>query len=128
MIAAQEALKAEYYLWQLFQIEKDMVGVRQEAGKHKEELNGAAKVLYSCESKVEQKKKAAAGFSKERLLLERKHKKRKAELEKKASSIIALLQVVACHCCCAMGVQPTLCPTHHSGGMPQCLAFVHCSG
>ncbi|EIE20863.1 RecF/RecN/SMC protein [Coccomyxa subellipsoidea C-169] len=79
-----EALKAEYYLWQLFQIEKDMVGVRQEAGKHKEELNGAAKVLYSCESKVEQKKKAAAGFSKERLLLERKHKKRKAELEKKS--------------------------------------------
>jgi chromosome segregation ATPase len=81
---AQEALKAEYYLWQLYQLDKDIVRVRGEAGKQKEELNGAAKVLYSCEAQVEQRKKAAAGFSKERLLLERKHKKRKADLEKKA--------------------------------------------
>jgi structural maintenance of chromosome 1 len=88
-MSTQEALKAEYYLWQLFQIERDMGAVRQEVAKHKDGLNDVAKLLHASEGLVEEKKQAAAGVNKERMLLERKYKKRKADLDKKAGSLSA---------------------------------------
>ncbi|BDA42403.1 Structural maintenance of chromosomes protein 1A [Coccomyxa sp. Obi] len=84
MLQDLEALKAQYYLWQLFQIEMDIFEERERASVQKKELNKTAKLLYNSEKQVEEKKKVAAGFSKDRLLLERKHKKRKADLEKKS--------------------------------------------
>lgn len=80
----QEALKAEHYLWQLYQIEKDTSSAREQCAKHKEDLKETAKLLHASEKAVEEKKQAAAGINKERMLLERKFKKRKADLDKKA--------------------------------------------
>ncbi len=95
VIVSQEALKAQYYLWQLFQIEMDMIEERERASVQKKELNKTANLLYNSEKQVEEKKKVAAGFSKDRLLLERKHKKRKADLETKACTLRSLCPVNA---------------------------------
>lgn len=83
----QEALKAEHYLWQLYQIERDMSTARDQGTKQKEELKETAKLLLASEKAVEEKKQVVAGINKERMLLERKFKKRKADLEKKVRGI-----------------------------------------
>ncbi len=101
-LCAQESLKAEHYLWQLFQIERDMAAAREEAGKQKEELNKAAKALHASEKAVEEKKQAAAGASKECMLLERKYKKRKADLDKKACA-----PPIPSRCCTCMLLWPS---------------------
>ena len=80
-------MKADYFLWQLFHIEKDIREALDETKEQKQELNESAKVLYAQEQQIEAKKKIAAGFQKERLLLERKLKKRKADAEKKVCAL-----------------------------------------
>ena len=95
-ICVQEALKAEYYLWQLYQIERDMAGARAEAAAKQASLHEAGRALHAKEAALEERRRAAAGVAKERLLLERRHKKRKAELEKKVQPGCCSLRTAPC--------------------------------
>ncbi len=85
---AQDGLKAQYYLWQLYQIEQDSAAARAEAAAKKGELDSAARALHAQEAALEERKRAAAGLAKERLALERRHKKRRAVLEKKVGNAL----------------------------------------
>lgn len=82
-VLAQESLKAEYFLWQLYQIEQDMRVLRSDTSVQKQALNEAGRALHAREKAVEEARKAAGDVGKQRLLLERRFKKRKADLEKK---------------------------------------------
>lgn len=79
----QKELKTEYYLWQLFHIEKDVertLGELQVDRATLEELNSEQEQL---ETEIKTKKKEQAVFTKEALLLDKKIGKKKAELDKK---------------------------------------------
>lgn len=83
----QKELKTEYYLWQLFNIEKDVERTLAELQVDRatlEELNSEQEQL---ETEIRTKKKEQAVFTKEALLLDKKIGKKKAELDKKVGHI-----------------------------------------
>ncbi|XP_024540007.1 structural maintenance of chromosomes protein 1-like [Selaginella moellendorffii] len=78
-----KTLKTEYYLWQMFNIEKDVERTQEELDAEKEKLEEVLKDQEDAESGVREKKKAQATLTKEALLLEKKMTKKKTELDKK---------------------------------------------
>lgn len=78
----QEGFKVEYFLWQLFHIEKDIRKAKSEMRGQEGDLRAAAESLRATEAEIEEKRKAQAGFNKQKLLLEKKMKKRKGDADK----------------------------------------------
>lgn len=85
---AQDELKAEHYLWQLYHIDKDLARARSEVQSHQAALAEVAGAHRDAEAAVEERKRAQAGLQKERLQQDRALAKRRAELDKKVGLLL----------------------------------------
>lgn len=79
----QKALKTEYFLWQLFNIEKSIEGTKAELQVDDENLQELARAQDTMEREIKERKKEQAVHAKDSLLCEKKMTKKKAELDKK---------------------------------------------
>lgn len=75
----------EYYLWQLFNIEKDVASTLAELEVDRATLQELNREQEQLESEIKALKKNQAVFTKEALLLEKKIAKKKLELDKKVN-------------------------------------------
>lgn len=73
----------EYYLWQLFNIEKDVARTQAELAVDRATLQELNREQEQLEAEIKALKKNQAVFTKEALLLDKKMGKKKGELDKK---------------------------------------------
>uniref|UniRef100_A0A6U9R7I1 Structural maintenance of chromosomes protein n=1 Tax=Picocystis salinarum TaxID=88271 RepID=A0A6U9R7I1_9CHLO len=78
-----KALKAEYFLWQIFHQQEDMNKAESEVLKLNEELEELSTTEGLIQKEIEQKKKAKAKSHKEVLVVEKKLALKKKEIDKK---------------------------------------------
>lgn len=80
-------MKEEHFLWQLFNIEKDMEKINSELEEDKKGLEEVLKAQEESDFEENIKKKEQAGYLKEMMLCEKKIAKKKLELDKKVSNL-----------------------------------------
>ncbi|KAG0580223.1 hypothetical protein M758_4G158500 [Ceratodon purpureus] len=82
--------KLEYYLWQLFNIEKDVARTQAELAVDRATLQELNREQEQLEAEIKALKKNQAVFTKEALLLDKKMGKKKGELDKKNPELLKL--------------------------------------
>jgi structural maintenance of chromosome 1 len=87
----QKELKMEYYLWQLFNIEKDVTSTLAELEVDRATLQELNHEQEQLEAEIKALKKNQAVFTKEALLLDKKIAKKRGDLDKKVSYLWCLL-------------------------------------
>jgi structural maintenance of chromosome 1 len=85
LISLQKLLKTEYYLWQLYTIEKDIEKIEAELVEDRESLQQVQEENRSSDYELTAKKKEQSAFLKKITLSEKSITKKKLELDKKAS-------------------------------------------
>ncbi|KAH7287580.1 hypothetical protein KP509_32G063300 [Ceratopteris richardii] len=85
-----KTLKTEYFLWQMYNIEKDIERIQEELEAEKKNLEDANATQEHLENKVKDKKKEQSVVLKEGLLFDKKIAKKKADLDKKHPEILKL--------------------------------------
>ncbi|BBN00427.1 hypothetical protein Mp_1g29090 [Marchantia polymorpha subsp. ruderalis] len=89
-----KALKTEYFLWQLFSIEKSIETTKAELEVDNENLMELSRAQDKLEGEIREKKKEQAVYTKESLLCEKKMTKKKFELDKKHPEILKLKEEI----------------------------------
>lgn len=79
----QRTLKTEYFLWQLFNIEKNIERTKAELKVDDESLQELARAQDKLDAEIRERKKEQAVYSKDALMCEKKMAKKKGELDKK---------------------------------------------
>lgn len=95
----QKSLKQEYFLWQLFNIEKDVAKANEELDAEEAVVKEIVEKLGEYESASSSQKKELSGYMKEIAMYERKIADRKNKLDKNVNSstlLILLLQLLLC--------------------------------
>jgi len=87
MVVVQKELKMEYYLWQLFTIEKDIESTQSELAVDKANLEEFVQEQDKLELEIREMKKEQATHMKEAILCEKRMTKRKSELDKKVGAM-----------------------------------------
>ncbi|XP_073102546.1 structural maintenance of chromosomes protein 1 [Elaeis guineensis] len=90
-----KSLKKEHFLWQLFNIEKDMEKINGELEEDKKVLEGDLKAQEESDFEENIKKKEQAGYLKEMMLCEKKIAKKKLELDKKQPELLKLKEEIS---------------------------------
>lgn len=88
-------LKKEHFLWQLFNIEKDMEKINSELEDDKKSLEEVLKAQEESDFEENTKKKEQAGYLKEMMLCEKKIAKKKLELDKKQPELLKLKEEIS---------------------------------
>lgn len=89
-----KSLKTEYFLWQMYNIEKDIEKTREELEIDKAHLQEANKAQEHLELEIREKKKEQAVFTKDVMLCEKKIARKKVELDKKHPEALKLKEEV----------------------------------
>lgn len=82
----QRALKTEYFLWQLFNIENSIERTKAELKVDDENLQELAREQDKLDAEIRGRKKEQAVHTKDSLLSEKKMAKKKVELDKKVQN------------------------------------------
>ncbi|KAJ7566198.1 hypothetical protein O6H91_02G092200 [Diphasiastrum complanatum] len=90
-----KSLKTEYYLWQLFNIEKDVDATEAELEVDRTSLDELTKKQEKLELDIKERKKEQAAVIKEGLLCEKKMAKKKVEIDKKHPELLKLKEEIA---------------------------------
>lgn len=90
-----KSLKEEHFLWQLFNIEKDMEKLNLELGNAKEELDGHTKEHEDYDRQLDAKKKEQNSYLKEISLCEKNISKKKTEQDKKQPELLKLKEATS---------------------------------
>ncbi|KAH9288968.1 hypothetical protein KI387_033085, partial [Taxus chinensis] len=90
-----KSLKMEYFLWQLFNMEKDIERNGAELEVEKENLENVSKSQDKFELEIKEKKKEQAAYLKDALLCEKKIAKKKVELDKKQPELLKLKEEIS---------------------------------
>ncbi|XP_008805238.1 structural maintenance of chromosomes protein 1 [Phoenix dactylifera] len=90
-----KSLKKEYFLWQLFNIEKDVEKINGELEEDKKGLEEVLKAQEEFDFEENIKKKEQAGYLKEMMLCEKKIAKKKLELDKKQPELLKLKEEIS---------------------------------
>ncbi|MCO5548528.1 hypothetical protein L7F22_001988 [Adiantum nelumboides] len=85
-----KTLKTEYFLWQLYNTEKDIERIQAELEVENANLAEANRAQEELESEVKEKKKEQSVFTKEALLCDKRIAKKKSELDKKHPETLKL--------------------------------------
>ncbi|CAK9221365.1 unnamed protein product [Sphagnum jensenii] len=91
-------LKMEYYLWQLFTIEKDIESTQSELAVDKANLEEFVQEQDKLELEIREMKKEQATHMKEAILCEKRMTKRKSELDKKHPELLKMKEEIARIC------------------------------
>ena len=81
----QKSIKKEHFLWQLFNIEKDILKTTEELDDEKESRQGVMEELENFEHEASKKKKEQAKYLKEIALREKKITEKSNKLDKSVS-------------------------------------------
>lgn len=87
----QKSLKQEYFLWQLFNIEKDVAKANEELDAEEAVVKEIVEKLGEYESASSSQKKELSGYMKEIAMYERKITDRKNKLDKNVISSTLLI-------------------------------------
>ncbi|KAI5069842.1 hypothetical protein GOP47_0016143 [Adiantum capillus-veneris] len=85
-----KALKTEYFLWQMYNTERDIERIQAELETEKASLADANLAQEQLENEVKEKKKEQSVFTKEALLCDKRIAKKKSELDKKHPETLKL--------------------------------------
>lgn len=91
-------MKREHFLWQLFNIEKDMETIDAELEDDRKGLEEVSKTNEECDLEVTTKTKEHSGYLKKMTLCEKSIAKKKLELDKKVNHL-SVLQILVRLCC-----------------------------
>ncbi|XP_031403402.1 structural maintenance of chromosomes protein 1 [Punica granatum] len=83
-------LKQEYYLWQLYNIEKDITKTNEELQNEKGNREGVLRELEHFEHEASKKKKEQAKYSKEIMQCEKRIAERSSKLDKNQPQLLKL--------------------------------------
>uniref|UniRef100_A0A0D6QVW1 Structural maintenance of chromosomes protein n=1 Tax=Araucaria cunninghamii TaxID=56994 RepID=A0A0D6QVW1_ARACU len=90
-----KSLKTEYFLWQIFNIEKDIERNGGEIEVEKQSLENVFKSQENFEHEIKEKKKEQSVYLKEALLCDKKIAKKKVELDKKQPELLKLKEEIS---------------------------------
>lgn len=90
-----KSLKQEYFLWQLFNIEKDIAKTNEELDAEEARVKEIVEKLGEYESESSRKKKELSGYLKEIALRERKISDRKNKLDKHQPDLVKLKEEIS---------------------------------
>ena len=84
-VSLQKSLKKEHFLWQLFNIEKDVAKTTEDLEDEKKSREGVMEELESFESEASKKKKEQAKYLKEVAQCEKRISEKNHKLERNVS-------------------------------------------
>ncbi|XP_020081936.1 structural maintenance of chromosomes protein 1-like [Ananas comosus] len=90
-----KSLKREHFLWQLFNIEKDMETIDAELEDDRKGLEEVSKANEECDLEVTTKTKEQSGYLKKMTLCEKSIAKKKLELDKKQPELLKLREQIS---------------------------------
>lgn len=90
-----KSLKQEYFLWQLFNIEKDIAKTNEELDAEEARVKEIVEKLGEYESESSRKKKELSGYMREIALRERKIADRKNKLDKNQPDLVKLKEEIS---------------------------------
>lgn len=97
LLPLQKSLKKEHYLWQLFNIEKDITKANEDVDNEKKSREDVMRELENFEREASKKKKEQAKYLKEIALCEKKIAERSSRLDRSVSILCLLKAVNGCN-------------------------------